>query len=140
MFMSGGANGGSGPGQGPAGPGSGPGTPRKFSEKIALLAQRQAEDTAAFQELMVDITTTRLQVQRTRQVGGGSLPNVSQMSPAELQGRPTCGPDAGRRQPIGERNPGDGRVSFPVRPIRRHTGSPYRPALLTPPPDPGCRR
>ncbi|KAM3858570.1 CREB-regulated transcription coactivator 2-like [Diretmus argenteus] len=109
---------------------SGPGTPRKFSEKIAMLTQRQAEDTAAFREVMMDITATRLQVQRARQVRGqgsdygGSLPNVNQTGgPADLQGRPTCGPDAGaatRRPPIGEWNQGDGRVSFPLRPIRRH--------------------
>lgn len=35
-------------------------SPRKFSEKIALHNQRQAEDTAAFQEVMMDITTTRV--------------------------------------------------------------------------------
>uniref|UniRef100_A0A4W4HDJ2 Transducer of regulated CREB activity N-terminal domain-containing protein n=1 Tax=Electrophorus electricus TaxID=8005 RepID=A0A4W4HDJ2_ELEEL len=50
------------------GPGRWPGTgsasftcnPRKFSEKIALHNQRQAEDTAAFQEVMMDITSTRV--------------------------------------------------------------------------------
>lgn len=34
--------------------------PRKFSEKIALQIQRQAEDIAAFQEVMTDITSTRV--------------------------------------------------------------------------------
>lgn len=34
--------------------------PRKFSEKIALQIQRQAEDIAAFQEVMMDITSTRV--------------------------------------------------------------------------------
>uniref|UniRef100_A0A4W4G579 Transducer of regulated CREB activity N-terminal domain-containing protein n=1 Tax=Electrophorus electricus TaxID=8005 RepID=A0A4W4G579_ELEEL len=41
------------------GPGSGASNPRKFSEKIALHTQRQAEETAAFQEVMMDITSTR---------------------------------------------------------------------------------
>lgn len=34
--------------------------PRKFSEKIALHTQRQAEDIAAFREVMMDITSTRV--------------------------------------------------------------------------------
>jgi len=40
--------------------GSGPSNPRKFSEKIALHTQRQAEETAAFQEVMMDLTSTRV--------------------------------------------------------------------------------
>lgn len=43
---------------------SGPGSasnPRKFSEKIALQRQRQAEETAAFEEVMMDIGSTRVQ-------------------------------------------------------------------------------
>ncbi|KAK3532408.1 hypothetical protein QTP86_016682 [Hemibagrus guttatus] len=36
--------------------------PRKFSEKIALQIQRQAQDIAAFQEVMTDITSTRSQL------------------------------------------------------------------------------
>lgn len=50
---------GPGPGAGGA-PGSGASNPRKFSEKIALHTQRQAEETAAFQEVMMDITSTRV--------------------------------------------------------------------------------
>ncbi|KAG9465435.1 hypothetical protein GDO78_018360 [Eleutherodactylus coqui] len=44
---------------------SGPGSasnPRKFSEKIALQRQRQAEETAAFEEVMMDIGSTRFNV------------------------------------------------------------------------------
>ena len=52
--------GGCGPGPAPSGAGSGPSNPRKFSEKIALHTQRQAEETAAFQEVMMDITSTRV--------------------------------------------------------------------------------
>lgn len=59
MFMAGTGSGGCGVGQGP-GSSSGSCNPRKFSEKIALLTQRQAEDTAAFQEVMMDITSTRV--------------------------------------------------------------------------------
>uniref|UniRef100_A0A3P9JEZ1 Transducer of regulated CREB activity N-terminal domain-containing protein n=1 Tax=Oryzias latipes TaxID=8090 RepID=A0A3P9JEZ1_ORYLA len=59
--MSATGTGGCGPGPGPAsGTGSGASNPRKFSEKIALHTQRQAEETAAFQEVMMDITSTRV--------------------------------------------------------------------------------
>ncbi|XP_061634926.1 CREB-regulated transcription coactivator 1b isoform X1 [Phyllopteryx taeniolatus] len=65
--------------------------PRKFSEKIALHTQKQAEETAAFEEVMKDLNITRaarLQLQKTQylQLGqnrgqyyGGSLPNVNQI-------------------------------------------------------------
>ncbi|XP_061878207.1 CREB-regulated transcription coactivator 1 isoform X2 [Entelurus aequoreus] len=65
--------------------------PRKFSEKIALHHQKQAEETAAFEEVMKDLSITRaarLQLQKTQylQLGpnrgpyyGGSLPNVNQI-------------------------------------------------------------
>lgn len=59
--------------------------PRKFSEKIALQKQRQAEETAAFEEVMMDIGSTRLQAQKLRLAYtrsshyGGSLPNVNQI-------------------------------------------------------------
>ncbi|XP_025023766.1 CREB-regulated transcription coactivator 1 isoform X3 [Python bivittatus] len=65
--------------------------PRKFSEKIALHNQKQAEETAAFEEVMKDLSLTRahrLQLQKNQylQLGqsrgqyyGGSLPNVNQI-------------------------------------------------------------
>ncbi|XP_061681440.1 CREB-regulated transcription coactivator 1b isoform X2 [Syngnathoides biaculeatus] len=65
--------------------------PRKFSEKIALHTQKQAEETAAFEEVMKDLNITRaarLQLKKTQylQLGqnrgqyyGGSLPNVNQI-------------------------------------------------------------
>ncbi|XP_073705743.1 CREB-regulated transcription coactivator 1-like [Garra rufa] len=65
--------------------------PRKFSEKIALHNQKQAEETAAFEEVMKDLSITRaarLQLQKNQylQLGqnrgqyyGGSLPNVNQI-------------------------------------------------------------
>ncbi|XP_077374000.1 CREB-regulated transcription coactivator 1-like isoform X3 [Festucalex cinctus] len=68
-----------------------PNNPRKFSEKIALHNQKQAQDTAAFEEVMKDLSITRaarLKLQTTQylQLGpnrgqyyGGSLPNVNQI-------------------------------------------------------------
>ncbi|MEE6488215.1 hypothetical protein FKM82_015160 [Ascaphus truei] len=61
--------------------------PRKFSEKIALHNQKQAEETAAFEEVMKDLSITRaarktqyLQLGQSRgQYYGGSLPNVNQI-------------------------------------------------------------
>ncbi|KAI5091861.1 CREB-regulated transcription coactivator 2-like [Silurus meridionalis] len=80
--------------------------PRKFSEKIALQIQRQAEDIAAFQEVMMDITSTRIQAQKVRQERnlasyyGGSLPNVSQISacPTGNQSQFLSNPDYGTNQ------------------------------------------
>uniref|UniRef100_A0A8C4T8R6 Transducer of regulated CREB activity N-terminal domain-containing protein n=1 Tax=Erpetoichthys calabaricus TaxID=27687 RepID=A0A8C4T8R6_ERPCA len=68
-------------------PGSGGSNPRKFSEKIALHNQKQAEETRAFEQLMTDITLSRVQFQRIQQMRlsqtctqyGGSLPNVNQI-------------------------------------------------------------
>lgn len=58
-----------GHGQGPgAGPTPGTCNPRKFSEKIALHNQRQAEDTAAFREVMMDITSIRVSLLDTGHV------------------------------------------------------------------------
>ncbi|KAL0171061.1 hypothetical protein M9458_031372, partial [Cirrhinus mrigala] len=48
-----------GPNHGGSVPAPGASNPRKFSEKIALHTQRQAEETAAFQEVMMDLTSTR---------------------------------------------------------------------------------
>ncbi|XP_061588647.1 CREB-regulated transcription coactivator 1 isoform X2 [Cololabis saira] len=66
-----------------------PGNPRKFSEKIALHTQKQAEETAAFEEVMKELSISRAaRLQKTRylQLGpnrgqyyGGSLPNVNQV-------------------------------------------------------------
>lgn len=66
--MSATGSGGCGPGPGPtSGTGSGASNPRKFSEKIALHTQRQAEETAAFQEVMMDITSTRVSLRRRQE-------------------------------------------------------------------------
>ncbi|KAK2540119.1 hypothetical protein Q9966_004689 [Columba livia] len=91
------AGAGAGPGPG-AGSSAGAGTsnPRKFSEKIALQKQRQAEETAAFEEVMMEICSTRLQAQKLRLAHSrgpyysGSLPNVNQIGSgvSEFQGHP----------------------------------------------------
>lgn len=55
--------------------------PRKFSEKIALHNQKQAEETAAFEEVMKDLSITRAARVRVelclptgRDFSGASLP------------------------------------------------------------------
>ncbi|XP_051949004.1 CREB-regulated transcription coactivator 2-like [Xyrauchen texanus] len=91
MHMSGTGIGDIGCGQWP-GAGSVPGgcNPRKFSEKIALHTQRQAEDTAAFREVMMDITSIRVQAEK---VCGGSLPNVNQISRCSTKNQFPCNSD-----------------------------------------------
>ncbi|GLH07005.1 CREB-regulated transcription coactivator 1, partial [Gryllus bimaculatus] len=59
--------------------------PRKFSEKIALHTQKQAEETAAFEKIMREVSdaTSRVPKQHlhiNQSLGayrGGSLPNVN---------------------------------------------------------------
>lgn len=47
--------------------------PRKFSEKIALQKQRQAEETAAFEEVMMDIGSTRVRGRAGSESGAEKL-------------------------------------------------------------------
>ncbi|KAM5293011.1 CREB-regulated transcription coactivator 3 [Ctenodactylus gundi] len=77
-----------------ASPGSGSANPRKFSEKIALHTQRQAEETRAFEQLMTDLTLSRVQFQKLQQLRltqyhGGSLPNVSQLRSGASEFQPS---------------------------------------------------
>ncbi|XP_039714172.1 CREB-regulated transcription coactivator 3 isoform X2 [Pteropus medius] len=77
-----------------ASPGSGSANPRKFSEKIALHTQRQAEETRAFEQLMTDLTLSRVQFQKLQQLRltqyhGGSLPNVSQLRSSVSEFQPS---------------------------------------------------
>ncbi|XP_061552933.1 DENN domain-containing protein 4B-like isoform X4 [Phycodurus eques] len=142
---------------GPApGPGGSPGgsNPRKFSEKIALHTQRQAEETAAFHEVMMDITSTRLQAQKLRLARaqgpyyGGSLPNVNQIGrgPQDPQGSfppsPLESARSTRHHGLVERVHRERRFVSPVRPYRNRQvdNSPYNSAYLSPPPDPSWRR
>eukprot|EP00063_Salmo_salar_P081780 XP_014056615.1 PREDICTED: CREB-regulated transcription coactivator 2-like isoform X3 [Salmo salar] len=145
--------GGCGPGAGPSsGAGSGASNPRKFSEKIALHTQRQAEETAAFQEVMMDITSTRIQAQKVRLARtqgpyyGGSLPNVNQIgrNPGDFQGLFHSNLDSSRstrHHGLVERVQRDRRFISPVRPYRKQVdSSPYNSAYLSPPPDTSWRR
>ncbi|XP_041512483.1 CREB-regulated transcription coactivator 2 isoform X3 [Microtus oregoni] len=127
--------------------------PRKFSEKIALQKQRQAEETAAFEEVMMDIGSTRLQAQKLRLAYtrsshyGGSLPNVNQIGCglAEFQSplhSPLDSSRSTRHHGLVERVQRDPRrMVSPLRRYPRHIdSSPYSPAYLSPPPESGWRR
>ncbi|KAM3873536.1 CREB-regulated transcription coactivator 2 [Diretmus argenteus] len=151
MSATGAGGGCGGPGPGAPGAGSGASNPRKFSEKIALHTQRQAEETAAFQEVMMDITSTRLQAQKVllaRNQGpyySGSLPNVNQIgrNPQDFQGSfPLESNRSTRHHGLVERVQRDRRFISPVRPYRNRQvdSSPYNSAYLSPPPDPSWRR
>ncbi|XP_067832111.1 CREB-regulated transcription coactivator 2-like [Heptranchias perlo] len=125
--------------------------PRKFSEKIALHNQKQAEETAAFEEVMMQLNNSRLQAQKVHQLRlaqtrgpyyGGSLPNVNAISnnTAEFQGPFHSALDSSR----GTRHHGlvervqRGRLMSPHR--RQVGSSPYSSAYLSPPPDTSWRR
>ncbi|KAM5160067.1 CREB-regulated transcription coactivator 2 isoform 1-T1 [Callospermophilus lateralis] len=127
--------------------------PRKFSEKIALQKQRQAEETAAFEEVMMDIGSTRLQAQKLRLAYtrsshyGGSLPNVNQIGCglAEFQSplhSPLDSSRSTRHHGLVERVQRDPRrMVSPLRRYPRHIdSSPYSPAYLSPPPENSWRR
>ncbi|KAJ9593535.1 hypothetical protein L9F63_014928, partial [Diploptera punctata] len=60
--------------------------PRKFSEKIALHNQKQAEETAAFEQIMREVSDATSKVPKQQHLlinqslgsyRGGSLPNVN---------------------------------------------------------------
>ncbi|XP_034557950.1 CREB-regulated transcription coactivator 1 isoform X2 [Notolabrus celidotus] len=138
--------------------------PRKFSEKIALHNQKQAEETAAFEEVMKDLSITRaarLQLQKTQylQLGqnrgqyyGGSLPNVNQIGNSCIDmSFQTAGMDSNRStrhhglvdRVCRDRN----RITSPHRkPLsfdkhgRQIDSCPYGAVYLSPPPDTSWRR
>ncbi|XP_051901557.1 CREB-regulated transcription coactivator 3-like isoform X2 [Pristis pectinata] len=125
--------------------------PRKFSEKIALHNQKQAEETAAFEEVMMEINNSRLQAQKVQQLRlshtrgqyyGGSLPNVNAISSntAEFQSPFNSGLDSSR----GTRHHGlveRVQIARLMSPHRRQVdSSPYSSAYLSPPPDTSWRR
>ncbi|XP_024921810.1 CREB-regulated transcription coactivator 1 isoform X8 [Cynoglossus semilaevis] len=138
--------------------------PRKFSEKIALHNQKQAEETAAFEEVMKDLSITRaarLQLQKTQylQLGpnrgqyyGGSLPNVNQIGNSSMDVTfEKSGLDMNkltRHHGLVERVYRDrNRITSPHRkPLSvdkhgRHIDScPYGSVYLSPPPDTSWRR
>ncbi|KAK2886977.1 hypothetical protein Q8A67_015205 [Cirrhinus molitorella] len=146
MHLSGVGLGEIGHGQGPgAGPAPGSCNPRKFSEKIALHNQRQAEDTAAFREVMMDITSIRVQAERVRQTSdlvpyyGGSLPNVNQISRCSTE---TQYPSYLTQQLLeADEEYRDVQPSSLGRLHRRHFDSaPYLSTHLSPPRGPAWRR
>ncbi|MCI4393157.1 hypothetical protein PGIGA_G00154170 [Pangasianodon gigas] len=105
--------------------------PRKFSEKIALHNQKQAEETRAFEQLMTDLTVSRVQFQKLQQLRlsqnraqyyGGSLPNVNQIGNAstDFQGTFPSGLDSVR----GTRH--HGLVERAVQRDRNRINSPHR--------------
>ncbi|XP_041429754.1 CREB-regulated transcription coactivator 2 isoform X2 [Xenopus laevis] len=136
------------------GPGSASSSnPRKFSEKIALQRQRQAEETAAFDEVMMNIDSTRLQVQKVRmghmrgRYYGGSLPNVNQIGSGsvEYQGPPHSPLESSRNtrhHGLVERVQRDPRsMMSPLRRFMRHLdSSPYNVSYLSPQQEPSWRR
>ncbi|XP_078479647.1 CREB-regulated transcription coactivator 1-like isoform X1 [Lampetra planeri] len=129
--------------------------PRKFAEKIALHTQKQAEETAAFEEVMREITYKRAMQYKSRQLQlvqsrsqyyGGSLPNVNQMvNNPELQGQFYPAIDANRAatrhhglvdRPSRARLMSPHRRQFPLdKHARQIDSSPYGSVYLSPPPD-----
>ncbi|XP_075592983.1 CREB-regulated transcription coactivator 2 isoform X1 [Balearica regulorum gibbericeps] len=150
------AGAGAGPGPGPgagSSAGAGASNPRKFSEKIALQKQRQAEETAAFEEVMMEICSTRLQAQKLRLAHSrgpyysGSLPNVNQIGSgvSDFQGplhSPLDSTRSTRHHGLVERVQRDPRrMMSPLRRyVRQIDSSPYGPTYLSPPPEPSWRR
>ncbi|XP_037609128.1 CREB-regulated transcription coactivator 3 isoform X3 [Sebastes umbrosus] len=140
-------------------PGTGGSNPRKFSEKIALHNQKQAEETRAFEQLMTDLTVSRVQFQKVQQLRltqtraqyYGSLPNVNQIgnTSIEFQGGFPSGLDSvrgTRHHGLVERvNRDRNRINSPHRrPIDKHgrqiESSPYGAVYLSPPLDNNWRR
>ncbi|XP_030621865.1 CREB-regulated transcription coactivator 3 isoform X2 [Chanos chanos] len=140
--------------------GSSGSNPRKFSEKIALHNQKQAEETRAFEQLMTDLTVSRVQFQKIQQLRlsqsraqyyGGSLPNVNQIgnTNTDFQGGFPSALDSvrgTRHHGLVERVHRDrNRINSPHRrPTDKHgrqvESSPYGTVYLSPPPDNSWRR
>ncbi|XP_061620838.1 CREB-regulated transcription coactivator 3 isoform X5 [Phyllopteryx taeniolatus] len=104
-------------------PGTGGSNPRKFSEKIALHNQKQAEETRAFEQLMTDLTVSR----------GGFPSGLDSVRGTRHHGLV--------ERVHRERN----RINSPHRrPIDKHgrqiESSPYGTVYLSPPPDNNWRR
>ncbi|XP_053317895.1 CREB-regulated transcription coactivator 3 isoform X2 [Spea bombifrons] len=138
-------------------PASSSSNPRKFSEKIALHNQKQAEETRAFDELMSDLTMSRVQFQKLQQLRlaqsraqyyGGSLPNVNQISSSPNDFQPSFHPTDNirgmRHHGLVERASRNRLHSPHHRPMEKHgrqcESSPYGSVYLSPPPDNNWRR
>ncbi|XP_067123659.1 CREB-regulated transcription coactivator 1 isoform X2 [Centruroides vittatus] len=133
--------------------------PRKFSEKIALHNQKQAEETAAFEQIMREVIgATRGAYQKHHlhinpslgSYRGGSLPNVNQIgnNSIDLQSALNSLEDMKQgRETLTERVPRErGRHATPHRnrqfPFEKRADvSPYSStSFLSPPPDSSWRR
>ncbi|XP_033634336.1 CREB-regulated transcription coactivator 1-like isoform X2 [Asterias rubens] len=135
-------------------------SPRKFAEKIALHNQKQAEETAAFDQIMKEVSNVSRQPSPHSHIGhkshhlqlaptlgayrGGSLPNVNQLgnNSIDLQNALHSLEDikaATTRSPVGDRvyrshqRSGSGHRS-------RHDTAPYQTPYLSPPSDTSWRR
>eukprot|EP00079_Xenopus_tropicalis_P031847 XP_017945618.1 PREDICTED: LOW QUALITY PROTEIN: CREB-regulated transcription coactivator 2 [Xenopus tropicalis] len=131
------------------GPGSASSSnPRKFSEKIALQRQRQAEETAAFEEVMMDIGSTRVPAFCHLSAIGqlysmGQAPNVT---PSVVLQCPPHSPlessRSTRHHGLVERVQRDPRRM--MSPLRRYMrqldSSPYNASYLSPQQEPSWRR
>ncbi|KAG8177040.1 hypothetical protein JTE90_013193 [Oedothorax gibbosus] len=132
--------------------------PRKFSEKIALHNQKQAEETAAFEQIMKEVIgATRgpknhhLHInQSLGAYRAGSLPNVNQIgnNSIDLQSALTSleGMKQGREVSADRVHRERGRHAVPHQSRRfafenkRIDVSPYNSSYLSPPPDTNWRR
>uniref|UniRef100_A0A674ESB7 CREB-regulated transcription coactivator 3-like n=1 Tax=Salmo trutta TaxID=8032 RepID=A0A674ESB7_SALTR len=123
-------------------PGSGGSNPRKFSEKIALHNQKQAEETRAFDQLMTDLTVSRVQFQKIQQLRqtqtraqyyGGSLPNVNQIGNASADFQVNC-------RKTDHHNMVNLKEEHNSLTQPHMESSPYATVYLSPPPDNNWRR
>ncbi|KAL4228006.1 CREB-regulated transcription coactivator 1 [Mactra antiquata] len=143
--------------------------PRKFSEKIALHNQKQAEETAAFEAILRDVSaatrghaqqkqTQQLHIQQNimQQFRGGSLPNVNQMVHANsgldmqsvqqmdnLRGSQQSRIDRMHQRDRGRQQIGPGPLRsrpFTMEKSRADCAPYGSGAYLSPPPDSGWRR
>ncbi|XP_066249205.1 CREB-regulated transcription coactivator 1 isoform X3 [Euwallacea similis] len=143
--------------------------PRKFSEKIALHTHRQAEETAAFEKIMKEVSDVKVaspHVDRSSQsknslritgqalgtFRGGSLPDVSAPCPgvkmsssgrdSDALSKPNEEPPQSRMVNASARQSRTRSPGGPIRSSRDRKPSPYSTAgpYLSPPSDTGWRR
>ncbi|KAH1000770.1 hypothetical protein HUJ04_013063 [Dendroctonus ponderosae] len=138
--------------------------PRKFSEKIALHTHRQAEETAAFEKIMKEVSDVKVasphvdrsaQSKNSLRIGsgqalgafrGGSLPDVSTprpgvKSPSPPVSKPNEEPPQSRMVNMGPRQSRTRSPGGPIRSSRERKASPYSSSTyLSPPSESGWRR
>ncbi|XP_014221570.1 CREB-regulated transcription coactivator 1-like isoform X2 [Trichogramma pretiosum] len=103
--------------------------PRKFSEKIALLNQKQAEETARFEAIMREVSdvTSRTALSNLEEMqqnqGGYRNQQQQQQQPQQIQVGQVQAQQQNQQQPERGRSMGVGPMRKPVE--RRHDTSPY---------------